>query len=81
MTYKFGRHSLSGEVARVLKDLNRNGTAHDFGPSASRAGLVLSRGYHKGGLGPERERIMYTCLFGSPLSPEYFERPDRISLR
>jgi len=78
LTYKFGRHSLSGEA--VLKDLNRNGTAHDFGPSASRAGLVLSRGYHKGGLGPERERIMYTCMFGSPLSPEYFERPERISL-
>jgi len=27
LTYKFGRHSLSGEAARVLKDLNRNGTA------------------------------------------------------
>lgn len=27
LTYKFGRHSLSGEAARVLKDLNRNGVA------------------------------------------------------
>ena len=39
-----------------------------------------TRGYHKGGLARERDRIMYTCMFASPLAPELFERPDGISL-
>lgn len=39
-----------------------------------------TRGYHKGGLARERDRIMYTCMFASPLAPELFERPSGISL-
>lgn len=35
-----------------------------------------TRGYHKGGLARERERLLYTCLYTSPTSqaPELFER-------
>nr|MBA3442989.1 hypothetical protein [Pyrinomonadaceae bacterium] len=39
-----------------------------------------TRGYHKGGLARERDRLMYTCMFTSSLAPELFTRPDQISL-
>jgi hypothetical protein len=36
-----------------------------------------TRGYHKGGLARERDRIMYTCMFTSQASrvQEWFELP------
>ena len=41
-----------------------------------------TRGYHKGGLARERDRIMYTCMFTSYASEsqEFLMRPDRLSL-
>jgi len=41
-----------------------------------------TRGYHKGGLARERDRILYTCLFTSPTSqaPELFQRPKQMLL-
>jgi Phytanoyl-CoA dioxygenase (PhyH) len=38
--------------------------------------LVDTRGYHKGGLARERERILFTCMFNSQAGddPEVFER-------
>jgi hypothetical protein len=41
-----------------------------------------TRGYHKGGLARERDRIMYTCMFTSPASQsrEFLMRPDKLSL-
>jgi hypothetical protein len=40
-----------------------------------------TRGYHKGGLARERDRIMYVCMFTSQASkcPNLFEHPGRIS--
>lgn len=37
-----------------------------------------TRGYHKGGLARERDRLIYTCMFTSPASEseEFFDRPD-----
>jgi hypothetical protein len=42
--------------------------------------LVDTRGYHKGGLVLEGERIVYTCMFTSQAStcPELFKRQHRI---
>ena len=41
-----------------------------------------TRGYHRGGLARERDRIMYTCMFTSPASQsrEFLMRPDKLSL-
>jgi hypothetical protein len=41
-----------------------------------------TRGYHKGGLAREHDRILYTCMFTSPTSqaPELFERSSSIDL-
>jgi len=44
-----------------------------------------TRGYHKGGLAREHDRIMYVCMFTSPSAPldqvgELFERPAGIVL-
>jgi phytanoyl-CoA dioxygenase PhyH len=41
-----------------------------------------TRGYHKGGLARERDRIMYTCMFTSYASQsrEFLMRPDELSL-
>lgn len=41
-----------------------------------------TRGYHKGGLARERDRIMYTCMFTSNASQsrEFLLRPDKLSL-
>lgn len=39
-----------------------------------------TRGYHKGGLARERDRIMYTCMFSSSLAPELFERSPEETL-
>jgi phytanoyl-CoA dioxygenase PhyH len=41
-----------------------------------------TRGYHKGGLARERDRIMYTCLFTSPASQsqDFLERTQNITL-
>jgi phytanoyl-CoA dioxygenase PhyH len=41
-----------------------------------------TRGYHKGGLARERDRIMYTCMFTSHASEskEFLMRPDSLSL-
>lgn len=41
-----------------------------------------TRGYHKGGLARERDRIMYTCMFTSHASQskEFLMRPDKLSL-
>jgi hypothetical protein len=41
-----------------------------------------TRGFHKGGLVRERDRLLFTCLFTSPTSqaPELFERPQQLSL-
>lgn len=40
-----------------------------------------TRGYHKGGLARERDRIMYLCMFTSQASrcANFFERPSSIS--
>jgi hypothetical protein len=39
-----------------------------------------TRGYHKGGLARERDRIMYTCMFTSPASEseEFLRRPGSL---
>jgi hypothetical protein len=39
-----------------------------------------TRGYHKGGLARERDRIMYACMFTSSASEvrEHFVRPERL---
>jgi hypothetical protein len=39
-----------------------------------------TRGYHKGGLATDRDRVMYTCMFTSPASEseEFLRRPARI---
>lgn len=41
-----------------------------------------TRGYHKGGLARERDRIMYTCLFTSRTSQskDFWERTDSMTL-
>jgi hypothetical protein len=41
-----------------------------------------TRGYHRGGLARERDRIMYTCMFTSHASQsrEFLMRPDKLSL-
>src|SRR6266850_40207 len=41
-----------------------------------------TRGYHKGGLARERDRIMYTCMFTSHASQsrEFLMRPDKLFL-
>jgi hypothetical protein len=41
-----------------------------------------TRGYHKGGLAREHDRVLYTCMFTSPTSqaPELFERPKQLVL-
>ena len=41
-----------------------------------------TRGYHKGGLARERDRIMYTCMFTSRASQskEFLMRPERLSV-
>lgn len=41
-----------------------------------------TRGFHKGGLAREHDRILYTCMFTSQAAkyPEEFERPQRISI-
>lgn len=42
--------------------------------------LADTRGYHKGGLARERDRLMYTCMFTSPASEseEFLKRSTRI---
>jgi hypothetical protein len=42
--------------------------------------LADTRGYHKAGLARYRERILYTCMFTSQVSPypEHFERKTPI---
>jgi len=44
--------------------------------------LADTRGYHKAGLARGRERILYTCMFTSQVSPypEHFERKTPISV-
>ncbi len=50
----------------------------------TRGTLVFAdtRGYHRGGLARERDRILYNCMFTSPTSqvPEHFARPSTIAL-
>lgn len=44
--------------------------------------IADTRGYHKGGLARDRDRILYTCMFTSQVSPypEYFERKPPIPI-
>ena len=52
--------------------------------SMGRAGTIIladTRGYHKGGLARERDRIMYTCMFTSSTALlELFDRPSHLTL-
>jgi hypothetical protein len=52
-----------------------------IGPAGSIV-FADTRGYHKGGLAREHDRLLYTCLFTSPTSqaPELFERPKQMIL-
>jgi hypothetical protein len=50
----------------------------------SRGTIVFAdtRGYHKGGLALEKDRVMYTCMFTSPASEseEFFRRQENIGI-
>jgi hypothetical protein len=53
--------------------------------ATGRKGTIVfadTRGYHKGGGGRERDRLIYTCMFTSPASQvrELFERPERCAV-
>ena len=52
--------------------------------ATGRMGTILfadTRGFHKGGLARDKDRLLYTCLYTSPSSqaPELFIRPEKIT--
>jgi hypothetical protein len=80
------RHFLEGSVRRsddtqMAEVVRPEQWVKAVGP---RGTLVFAdtRGYHKGGLAREQDRILYTCMFTSAASQvrEWFERPRAIAL-
>jgi hypothetical protein len=77
---------LEGGVRRsddlqMAEAVPREGWVEGVGPK----GTIIfadTRGYHKGGLTRERDRIMYVCMFTSPASEseELLQRPERIQI-
>jgi hypothetical protein len=77
---------LEGDVKRTIdsqmaKVVPRECWIKGVGP---RGTIIFAdtRGYHKGGLARDRDRIMYTCMFTSSASQskEFLMRPEQLSL-
>jgi hypothetical protein len=70
------QRSTDNQMAQVVP------TDHWIKAEGVRGTIVFAdtRGYHKGGLARDRDRVMYTCMFTSPASEseEFLRRPDRI---
>jgi len=58
--------------------------AHEWVTSVGPQGTIVladTRGYHKGGLARQRDRVMYTCMFTSATAlVELFDRPSQLTL-
>jgi hypothetical protein len=80
------KYVLEGDIKRsndsqMAEVVSREQWIKGIGPK----GTIIfadTRGYHKGGLARERDRIMYTCMFTSPASQskEFLIRPEGLSL-
>lgn len=94
-TYAAGTHA-KGKIRRIPESFLEGGVQrttdnqmaqvvpmdHWIKAKGVRGTIVFAdtRGYHKGGLARDRDRVMYTCMFTSPASEseEFLRRPARI---